>query len=76
MLLVTQVIRPESLTGIERTAAQRGARVSVVTHRPGDDRMAELLPSAGYKRTTDYFEGSTVNLSHGSPRAFRPGRAA
>ena len=58
VLLVTQVASPDSLTGIERAAARRGACVSVVTHQPGDEHMAELLTSAGYKRTTDYYEGT------------------
>jgi hypothetical protein len=58
VLLVTRVTSPDSLQGIERAAAQRGARVSVVTHRPGNERMDELLTFAGYKRTTDYYEGT------------------
>jgi hypothetical protein len=58
VLLVTQVTSPDSLTGIERAAAQRGACVSVVTHQLGDEQLAELLTSAGYKRTTDYYEGT------------------
>ena len=58
VLLVTQVTSPDSLTGIERAAAQRGAYVSVVTHQHRDEQLAELLTSAGYKRTTDYYEGT------------------
>lgn len=58
VLLVTQVTSPDSLTSIERAAAERGACVSVVTHQPGDERMAALLTSAGYKRATDYYEGT------------------
>lgn len=58
VLLVTQVTSPDSLMGIERAAAQRGACVSVVTHQPGDEQLAELLATAGYKCTTDYYEGT------------------
>jgi hypothetical protein len=43
---------------VDLAAAQRGACVCVVTHQPGDEPMAELLASAGCKRTTDYYEGT------------------
>lgn len=58
VLLVTQVTSPDSLMRIEHEAARRGACVSVVTHQPGDEQLAELLTTAGYKRTTDYYEGT------------------
>jgi hypothetical protein len=59
VLLVTSLTDPDALSVIEGEAAQRGAPVSVVSQRPDDQELAKLLRSAGYKRTTDFYEGST-----------------
>lgn len=59
VLLVASLTDPNALSVIEDEAARRGAPVSVVSQKPDDDRLAELLTSAGYKRTTDYYEGRT-----------------
>jgi hypothetical protein len=59
VLLVTSLTDPNALSVIEDEAARRGAPVSVVSQRPDDDQLADLLKSASYKRTTDFYEGST-----------------
>jgi hypothetical protein len=53
-----QLAKTDLMWVVDLAAAQRGACVCVVTHQPGDEQMAELLTSAGYKRTTDYYEGT------------------
>jgi hypothetical protein len=57
VLLVTSVSDASALSAIEDEAARRGAPVSVVSQDPDDDGLAELLNAAGYRRTTDYYEG-------------------
>ena len=59
VLLVTSLTDPNALSVIEDEAARRGAPVSVVSQEPGDGQLADLLKAAGYKRTTDFYEGST-----------------
>jgi hypothetical protein len=59
VLLVTSLTDPAALRVIEDEASRRGAPVSVVSQRPDDQELAELLRSAGYKRTTEFYEGST-----------------
>jgi hypothetical protein len=59
VLLVTSLTDPAALRVIEDEAARRGAPVSVVSQKPDDQELAELLRFAGYKRTTEFYEGST-----------------
>lgn len=59
VLLLTSLTDPSALSVIEDEAARRGAPISVVSQRCEDDQLAQLLKSAGYKRTTNYYEGST-----------------
>jgi hypothetical protein len=59
VLLVRSLTDPAALRVIEEEAARRGAPVSVVSQRPHDQELAALLRSAGYKRTTEFYEGST-----------------
>ena len=56
VLLVTDVESADALTRIERAAAARGARVSVVTQSSDDDRLRGLLEGAGYVLTTHFCE--------------------
>jgi len=57
VLLVLDVGGAESLAAIEAEASSAGAVVSVVTQRPTDTNLADLLIHVGYTRTTDFFEG-------------------
>ena len=61
VLLITTVATASALGEIERAARRRGSVVAVVSQQPGDQLTADLLKSAGYKRTTDFFEGSVVS---------------
>jgi hypothetical protein len=56
ILLVFDVDSVETLAAIEQEAATAGATVSVVTQRPADTDLADLLTKARYARTTDFFE--------------------
>jgi hypothetical protein len=58
VLLVTQFHDRRALSEIEREAASRGATVSVVTQAPEDSVREELLLTAGYRRTCDFYEGT------------------
>lgn len=53
VLLTFDVNDGRALAAIEVAAAAGGAVVSVVTRKPG--QPTDLLTSAGYKRTTDFF---------------------
>ena len=53
VLVTIEVDDAEALAAIEAAAASGGARVSVVSRKPG--QPTELLSYAGYKRTTDFF---------------------
>jgi hypothetical protein len=55
VLLVTSLESVDGLRAAEQSAARRGARVSVVTQRPSDQPLAELLTAAGYTLTTYFF---------------------
>jgi hypothetical protein len=61
VLLVTEVADAAALTTIEQQAASAGAPVSVVTQKPGDGPLADLLTAAGYIRTCDFFEGTPIS---------------
>lgn len=54
VLLVTDVREHSALRRIEAEAAARGATVAVVTQRPDDSALEELLVEAGYVRTTAF----------------------
>ncbi|MCD4535399.1 hypothetical protein LRP67_14995 [Nocardioides sp. cx-169] len=55
VLLITAVAGADALRDAEQSAARRGATVSVVTQRPTDQPLAELLSAAGYALTTYFF---------------------
>jgi len=57
VLLVTGFRGRRALAEMEEEAAASGATVSVVTQAPGDCVREELLSSAGYRRTCDFYEG-------------------
>jgi hypothetical protein len=61
VLLIATVATASALGAIERAARRRGSVVAVVSQQPDDQATADLLKSAGYKRTTDFFEGSVAN---------------
>ena len=46
----------EALRLVEDAAARRGATVSVVTQRPEQRELTDLLESAGYAATTAFCE--------------------
>lgn len=56
VLLVFAADSAEALAAIEQKAATAGTTVSVVTQRPTNDHLTDLLSKATYKRTTDFFE--------------------
>lgn len=55
VLMVSEVASVVALAAIENAAAAAGAVVSVAPRSPGEPK--DLLTGAGYKRTTDFFEG-------------------
>lgn len=55
VVLTGDVAHAAALGAIEQLAAVHGATVSVVSQQPDDARRVEILESAGYKRTTDFF---------------------
>jgi len=46
---------------VELAARRRGSTVSVVSQQPDNRSAAEMLESAGYKRTTEFFEGTATS---------------
>ena len=57
VLILSAVASLESLEAAERRAAAAGSTVAVVPQRADDLSRAQLLTSAGYRRTTDYYDG-------------------
>lgn len=60
VLILGQVSTGEALAAAERQAEAAGAPVAVVPHKAGDQARAALLQEAGYRRTTDYYDGVPV----------------
>lgn len=58
VLLVADVETAVALAAIEAEAAERGATVAVVPHRPDDLVRELLLVESGYVRTTDFLEAT------------------
>lgn len=61
VLLIDTVATVAALHATEREARRRGAVVAVVSQKPHDQLMADLLEFAGYKRTTEFLEGSVAS---------------
>lgn len=61
VLIISNVSSPEALAAVERRAECAGAPVAVVPHKVVDQARAELLELAGYRRTTDYYDGRPAN---------------
>jgi hypothetical protein len=57
VLILSAVTSLASLAEAERRAAAAGCPVAVVPQRSDDLSRAQLLTSAGYRRTTDYYDG-------------------
>jgi hypothetical protein len=57
VLILSTVGSRESLAAAERRAAAAGSPVAVVPQRADDLSRAQLLTAAGYRRTTDYYDG-------------------
>lgn len=60
VLILSAVASLESLAAAEREAEAVGSTVAVVPQRADDLSRAKLLTSAGYRRTTDYYDGVPV----------------
>jgi len=57
VLILSTVASTESLAAAERQAQAAGSTVAVVAQRADDLARRQLLTSAGYRRTTDYYDG-------------------
>lgn len=57
VLILSAVASLESLAAAERQAEAAGSAVAVVPQRADDLARAQLLTQAGYRRTTDYYDG-------------------
>lgn len=57
VLILSAVASLESLAAAEREAEAAGCPVAVVPQRADDLTRAQLLTAAGYRRTTDYYDG-------------------
>jgi hypothetical protein len=55
VLHVARVDDEASLARVEARGARCGATVSVVSQSPRDDRLAHILQTHGYTRTTDFY---------------------
>ena len=60
VLILSRIAAPESLAAAEQQAGAAGATVAVVPQRADDLSRAQLLSAAGYRRTTDYYDGVPV----------------
>jgi len=61
VVLVRAVASVSALRAVEQAASRRGSTVSVVSQQPDNRSAADMLESAGYKRTTEFFEGTATS---------------